>query len=203
MVYNGDNQGFKEAKALIIGGFFDIVVDQMQDSPLPENPAAYEKLEKQGSDLSLYAISGKKTVPFAKELSGKEYVCEDNEMGITKFSLFFEGDRGEFRYTNAQGDKVLPFGMCRNEFCKFPQFGYSNEHAGLPTTDGFLYDCAASAAWREERKLLLKVQIIDRYFGNLLAVFSFKGDLATVNMEKNAEAFLKEYKGDIVAKLKK
>ena len=93
--------------------------------------------------------------------------------------------------------------MCRNEFSKFPQFGYSNEHAGLPTEDGFLYDCAASAAWRENQKLLLKVQIIDRYFGNFCAVFSFKGDIATVNMEKNAEAFLNEYKGAIVAKLKK
>lgn len=203
MVYNGDNQGYKEAKALIIGGFFDLVVDQMKDSALPEDPIAYEKLEKLGSSLSLYAIGGEKTVPFAKELSGREYVCEENEAGITKFSLIFEGDRGEFRYTNAQGDKVLPFGMCRNEFSKFPQFGYSNEHAGLPTTDGFLYDCASSAAWREEQKLLLKVQIIDRYFGNMFAVFSFKGDIATINMEKNAEAFLKEYKGEIVAKLKK
>ncbi len=203
MVYNGDNQGYNAASSWIVGGFFDLIVDQMGDSPLPENPSAYKKLEEMGKSLSLYAIDGEKTTAFAKELSGKEYICEENAAGIRKFSLHFFGDRGEFRYTNAQGDKVLPFGMCENAFSKFPQFGYSNEHAGLPTTDGFLYDCAASAAWREEKKLLLKVQIIDKYFGNFLAVFSFQGDIATVTMQKHAEAFLKEYQGEIVAKLKK
>lgn len=202
LVYNGDNQGYKAASSWIIGGFFDFIVDQASAEPRLENPAAFEELETMGKNLSLYAVSGEKSCDFAKILSGREYICEENPTGITRFSLHFEGDRGEFRYTNGQGDKVLPFGMCKNEYSKFPQFGYSNEHAGLETTDGFLYDCAASAAWREEKKLLLKVQIIDKYFGNLFVVFSFKDDLATVTMQKNAEAFLKEYQGEFVAKLK-
>ena len=42
------------------------------------------------------------------------------------------------------------------------------------TDDGFLYDCATSAIWAQENKLLLKVQIIDKYFGNALWEFSFK-----------------------------
>ena len=65
----------------------------------------------------------------------------------------------------------------------------------MPTTDGSMYDCAASAAWREERKLLLKVQIIDEYLGNFLAIFTFHGKQATVRMAKTAEAFLNEYHG--------
>lgn len=203
MVYNGDNQGYKQAASWIIGAFFDCIADHLSPDPRPENPAALSSLERLGEGLSLYAIRGEKSTSFAKELSGREYVCETNGCGITRFALKFYGDdRGEFCYTNEQGDKVLPFGMCRNEFGKFPQLGYSNEHAGLPTTDGFLYDCAASAAWREEKKLLLKVQIIDRYFGNFLAVFSFKDQIATVTIQKHAEAFLKEYQGEIVAKIK-
>lgn len=203
MVYNGDNQGYKPAASWIIGGFFDHIVDHAGDSALAEDTAESEKLKDLTSHLSLYAIGGEKKTAFADELSGKEYVCEPNASGIKRFSLKFYGDdRGEFCYTNEQGDKVLPFGMCRNEFCKFPQLGYSNEHAGLPTTDGFLYDCAASAAWREEKKLLLKVQIIDRYFGNFLAVFSFKDQIATITIQKHAEAFLKEYQGEIIAKIK-
>lgn len=62
-----------------------------------------------------------------------------------------------------------------------------------------MYDCACSAAWREERKLLLKVQVIDRYFGNMLAMFSFKGDVAVVRMVKTAENFLNEYTGEFCA----
>lgn len=201
-VYNGDNQGYKAASSWIVSGFFDQIVDQMSDDPIAEDTAAFEWLEKMGESLSLYSVSGMRDTEYTKLLSGREYICEDNPTGISKFSFVFNGDRGEFRYTNAQGDKVLPFGMCRNEFSKFPQFGYSNEHAGLPTTDGFLYDCAASAAWREEKKLLLKVQIIDKYFGNFSALFSFKDEIATVTMQKNAEAFLKEYQGEFVAKLK-
>ncbi len=202
-VYNGDNQGYKAAASLIVGGFFDYIVDQMSDEPIAENPTAWLRLEKMGGELSLYAIDGRKETAFSASLSNLEYICQPNDAGIEKFSLSFRDDGGEFRYTNGQGDKVLPFGMCRNVFCKFPQFGYSNEHAGLPTTDGFLYDCASSAAWREDKKLLLKVQIIDKYFGNFLAVFSFDDDVATITMQKNAEAFLKEYQGEIIAKLKK
>ena len=59
--------------------------------------------------------------------------------------------------------------------------------------------CAASAAWGEPQKLLLRVQIIDRYFGNLFAVFSFRDDYATVTMQKTAEAFLDEYAGEFTA----
>ena len=202
LVYNGDNQGYKPAASWIIGGFFDHIVDHASPTPLEENRVAFECLERFGQNLSLYAIQGEKTTSFAEQISGREYVCEENVSGICKFSLHFHENFGEFRYTNEQGDKVLRFGLCRNEFSKFPQFGYSNEHAGLPTTDGFLYDCAASAAWREEKKLLLKVQIIDRYFGNFLAVFSFKDKIATVTIQKHAEAFLKEYQGEIIAKIK-
>jgi hypothetical protein len=59
-----------------------------------------------------------------------------------------------------------------------------------------MYDCAVSGAWREERKFALKVQIIDRYFGNMYAVFSFDGKgNAALRMTKTAEDFLDEYKG--------
>ena len=135
-------------------------------------------------------------------LEGKTYLCEENPTGITKFSFrFLTEDTGELHYTNAQGDKVLPFGIGKNVFCKFPQFGYSDEHAGLPGPEGFLYDCAVSAAWREEQKQLLKVQIIDRYYGKMLAIFSFREDYAVVRMTKTAEDFLSEYEGTFNAKL--
>ena len=65
-----------------------------------------------------------------------------------------------------------------------------------------MYDCAASACWAEEQKLLLRVQIIDCFLGNLYAIFSFQEQSATVTMIKNAEAFLDEYNGEFVATLK-
>ncbi|MBO5667416.1 MAG: hypothetical protein J6S45_08210, partial [Firmicutes bacterium] len=58
------------------------------------------------------------------------------------------------------------------------------------------YKCAASAAWTEEKKLFIKVQIIDDYFGNLSIVMGFREDgKLGVYMCKCAEDFLEEYTG--------
>ena len=200
-VITSDNQGYDGAKALIMSAFYEIIVDNLQDESLPEDDEAYKELKKIENSLELDFLKGNIASDFAEEINGKEFICNDNPTGIKNFSLHFSKDEGEFRYTNAQGEKTIKFGFDKNVFGKFPQFGYSNEVACRPTTDGFLYDCAASAAWREEKKLLLKIQIIDKYFANLLVIFSFKGDYATVTMNKVAHGFMEEYQGEWVAKL--
>ena len=63
-----------------------------------------------------------------------------------------------------------------------------------------MYDCAVSAAWKDENRLQIFVQIIDRYFGTCTMTFSFKDDYLTLEMTKAAEAFLDEYEGIIVSK---
>ena len=42
-------------------------------------------------------------------------------MGITEFTLNFNGSEGSFDYKNAQGEKSLPFGMTKNIFGLFPE----------------------------------------------------------------------------------
>ena len=195
----GDDQGHLGAATpdtLILTALYDHIVDYLEDQPLPPDPAAYEEYLSLSRDLKLKHLAGLTDVPFSKSIDGVTYLCDENPTGITEFSFRFGSENtGEFHYTNAQGKKVLRFGLGKNVFGKFPQYGYAREHAGVPTTDGFLYDCAASAAWREDAKLLLKVQIIDEYLGNMIAIFCFRGNDCTVRMEKNAEAFLDEYHG--------
>ncbi len=195
-----DNQGYAAARALMLQGYRHLVAKHVKDTPLPENPEDYKKLCDYIDGLKLASVKGKKSVPFAKEICGKEFVCEENPLGFEKFSLHFgEDGKGELRYVNKSGAKVLPFGMCENVFTHFPEEGYSNETGGV-YTKGFFYKCASSAAWREEKKLQIFVRIIDRYFGNLCLIFSFKNaDLVTVNAIKTAEDFLNEYQGDFVA----
>ena len=55
--------------------------------------------------------------------------------------------------------------------------------------------CAASAAWVDTNKLYIKVQIIDKYFGNLHIILGFKNDEIGMYMNKNAEDFMREYQG--------
>ncbi|MBQ7913646.1 MAG: serine hydrolase [Clostridia bacterium] len=198
-----DNQGSAFVRRMIFQNLEELFVEQMQDEPLPENPSAQKRLDELLSNLELRSVKGLADSAFRQELNGAEYLCEENPMGITKFSFVFNDEKtGELHYTNAQGDKVLPFGVNHNVFGKFPQLGYSDEVGATPTTDGFMYDDAVSFAWLEEKKLLLFVQIIDKYFGNMSALFAFKGDEAHANFTKTAEAFLDEYEGKLVAKKK-
>ena len=196
----GDNQGFAAAKDLILSAFYEWIAEQM-GAPLPEDPEAYGALRELTENQELVCLQGETASEFARKIDGKTYVCQENPMGIERFSLEFTEDGGVFHYTNGQGDKHLPFGLGKNVFCKFPQAGYADEHAALPGPEGHYYDCAVSAVWAEPQKLKLKVQIIDRYLGNFLATMAFREDRAMIVMAKTAEHFLTEYEGQLIAKL--
>ncbi|MBO5217940.1 MAG: serine hydrolase [Clostridia bacterium] len=199
-VCTADNQGYGNGASIIINGMFDYIVNHMSDEPLPEDAAAEAALKAETADLKLAAAIGDAHSDFAKEIDGVTYLCPENPTGITKFRFDFKDGEGVFSYTNAQGDKQIPFGLTTNAFGKFPELGYSNERGGMRTTDGFMYDCAASGAWLDARKFILRVQIIDRYFGNFHAIFGFNGDYAHVRMGKTTEDFLQTYQGTFTAK---
>lgn len=204
-VYVSDNQGkSKIRRESIFENLEDLIVDEMLDGAIDENKEEYNKLEEYLSTRKLFAMQGLPDSDFRTELDGQEYICDANRMGFKKFTFRFKNEtEGEFIYENDQGEKVLPFGVNHNVFGKFPQLGYSNEFGGKPTTDGFMYNDAVSLAWLEEKKLMIFVQIIDKYFGNLSMIFSFKDDFVCVRSSKAAEAFLYEYEGLMTAKKSK
>ena len=188
MIYNGDNQGNSLAKEIIIRSFFDIIVNSEKTDETDGD------LEKYCDSLKLASLKGEKHSFFSESINGATYILESNPMGIKKISVEFEGEKGKLKYTNGQGDKEIVFGMCKNEFGKFPQVGYS-DNIGSVYAEGNRYDCAASAVWSEPTKLMIKVQIIDKYFGNLNITLGFKDDKISIRMEKFAEDFLNEYQG--------
>ncbi len=192
-----DNQGTNDLfREIMLMNLEDMFVDTIQDKPLPEDKEAQAELETLINSLELRSEKGLDDSPFREELSGSVYECKENPMGITKFSFVFtDKTKGEFRYTNAQGDKVIPFGVNHNVFGKFPELGYANDRGAVPTTDGFMYDDAVSLGWMEEKKLILSVQVIDRYFGNMSAAFAFKDGYVQATFSKTAEHFMSEYAG--------
>jgi hypothetical protein len=93
----------------------------------------------------------------------------------------------------------MPFGFGHNVFDRFPEEGYS-DMVGNESAPGNTYRAAFSADWPEERKLRIRVQIIDKYFANLAIVFGFRdGEHVSVRMTKVAENFLNEYNGTMNA----
>lgn len=149
--------------------------------------------------LSLITAEGEKTTALAEKISRKRFVADENPMGITEFTLTFGENEGEFRYINAQGEKVIKFGMNKNIEQLFPEKNYSKEIGGIEC-EGHQYRCMASAGWVEQNKLLLLVQIIDDYIGILDITIGFNGDIAVIDMKKNAEYFLTEYNGYLTAR---
>ncbi|MBQ2719752.1 MAG: serine hydrolase [Clostridia bacterium] len=201
-VCTADNQGNAAAGELIADAFFDYIVRPAVDHPLPADGEGVAALRTYLAGLTLRATHGATSSPFMKELDGRTYLAENNGTGITEFSFSFgEDGTGVLRYTNAQGKKELPFGLGKNVFTQFPQYGYSDGVGRVPTDNGFTYRAAVSAAFAEERVLRLRVQIIDRYFGNATMYFAFRGKEVAVRMIRTAEAFLGEYTGTFVATL--
>ena len=200
-VITGDNQGNSSASNVIVGAYMDLIVSTAKDGPLEDSREEQNRLAEVTSDLKLRSLCGMADSPLREKIDGKTFICRENHAGITKFSFVFRGDEGEFRYTNEQGDKVIPFGVNKNVFGKFPHLGYSDGHGGIRTKNGFMYKDAVSLCWTQENKIWMFIQIIDRYFGNCSVSFSFKGNMAVCRMAKTAEDFLGEYVGDIVAEM--
>jgi hypothetical protein len=194
-----DNQGYDASKDLILAAFYDFIADPMGDE-LPEDKDSETELSLLSKTLKLCFVDGQYENEFSKTVSGKVYVCESNPMGIKKFSFTFNKENVIWKYENAQGEKEIEIGLGENIFQKFPQLGYSDEHGGTVTTDGFMYDSAISGAFREERKFVFKVQVIDRYFGNFFCTVSFKDNLCVLRMTKTAEDFFAEYEGVAIGK---
>lgn len=195
MMYNADTQGRDPlARDIIMDAFFRMIVRPASDAALPEDTAAHQALTDYAATLELVSMKGACDSPLTEKVDGVTYTFADNNpMGITQLRFDFTPDGGVLSYTNAQGDKQLSFGLCANAFGEFPQDGYADEMACV--AGNRRYACAASAAWVDNTKLHLKVQVIDTYFGVLDAVFAFKGDCCSIVMNKTAEDFLGEYQG--------
>lgn len=208
-----DSQGSSFSCDGFILPLYDNIIDFLGDEPLPEDKEAYAELTDYCSNLELRSLKDYEYKPMQDKINGKKYIVQPlpegievldikNRTGIKEFTLNFTGDgEGELVLINAQGEKRIPFGMNKNVFGKFPQYGYYDEHGGVKMTNDFTYKDAVSATWRDDNKLTIFVQIIDNYFGNCTMNFSFRDEYATVQMRSNAEYFLQEYYGDFVAKM--
>ena len=127
-------------------------------------------------------------------INSKRYLLNANKMGIYSIRIIFHKDCGIFEYEKNSKIKRIGFGICKNEFGLFPEDGYSDLIGGKES-ENYFYRYAASASWIEENKLHIKIQIIDKYFGQLNIFIGFKNNGVGLYMNKAAENFLKDYQG--------
>ncbi len=196
-VINSDNQGNPHGYQQLFEPFYRHVFDKLTPNgqSLPEDPEAQAELAAYLADRKLFFLPGATQNPWSERVAGKVFECDENAMGLKWFRLDFAGDVGTFTYENAQGEKSFVFGFGHNEFGKFPEEGYS-DLVGTVYEPGHYYDAAFSADWPVENNLRIRVQIIDKYFGNMGILIGFVDEnTVSLRMEKKAEAFLNEYRG--------
>ena len=200
-VINADNQGNPHGYEQVFDALYRHILDNISEdgSALPPAREENEALSAWLGERKLFCLTGSRESTFADEINGVTFRAGKNPMGIKWFRLELENGEGRFHYENAQGVKCMPFGFGHNVFAQFPEEGYS-DMVGNESAPGNTYSAAFSADWPEERKLRIRVQIIDKYFANLAIVFGFRdGKNVSVRMTRVAEAFLDEYSGVMTA----
>ena len=196
-IINSCNQGNTYGYDQIFHSLYRLI-DKLGDS-LPEDSQGQRELLAYAENAKLFRLSESTESPLTDRIHGREFTCQENSTGICRFRLEFAGHEGTFIYENAQGEKRLPFGMGHNVFGPFPQTGYA-DRVGSVFVPGTVYHAAVSADWPDPMTLRLRVQIIDKYFGNLSILFGFADEnTVSIRMEKSAEDFLQEYSGLINA----
>jgi CubicO group peptidase (beta-lactamase class C family) len=132
-----------------IGGF---VVNAVKSSePLPQNDHAYadlcQKVEAAAASPPPQPLTGLPEI--AQKISGKEYICEDNQIGFRQITLFFpDADYGIIRIVRNDATLEIPFGM--DGIYRVSRTG----DFGLPR--------ASKGFWQAENRLVLTLYQVSR-----------------------------------------
>ena len=194
-VCTADNQFNPSSGEVIFETVFDKIIKNLSETSISESRKEQEALKSYCSKLCLPCVCGRMKTSFQENVHNVIYILDENPMKISEIMLNFEGaDSGKLIFTNPEGRQELAFGIGKNVFGLFPKADMPNEVGGQDEK-GYRHRYAASAAWVEECKLFIKVQIVDKYLGNLNITIGFNGEWVGMQMCANAEYFLQSFHG--------
>lgn len=189
----GDMQGEPNEYEGIFSCLWDEVVNKLEDEPIPCDDAALKRMNETLQNLTCVVPAGEKTSVWAEKINGATYHLGENPMGINSFAVTFDGGKGKIVYDTVRGEKIIPFGLGQYEHCLFPDAYHYGRR--MHQEEAVHYKSMTTAVWPEENRLLIRTYVIDDYFGNMAANFTFCGDEVSISMTKTAEWFLDEYVG--------
>ena len=197
-VCTSDTQGDIDGCHCFIDILFDTVVNRIGEDRIPHDDRAYEQLQDVLGALEINVPAGALYQPKQEDIDGVSYVLSENRMGIETFRFAFHGGAGLLICQTTRGERRFPFCVGRYADTTFPETHYFGRRIREPK--GEEYRCLNCVVWEDEHTLLFRTYLIDDYFGNMAARFTFDGDRVTLQMTKTAEWFLDEYVGDAEGK---
>ena len=190
IVFTADNQGNGDAVEIVYDLVVEHIIKKTSADSMPENQAAYARMLEALDGMEIPYQSGSSTSSRLSSINGKTYVANGDGAKISSFRLDFDGDEGTLTYVTPRGEKVLYFGIGKNVECLLDEPQYYGDTIGQP--NGVGYRCLCSGAWTSSTTFVLRVQVIDDYFGNMTITFDLDSS-PTLKSKKTAEWFLAEY----------
>lgn len=192
-VCTADHQGDLSIRPIIFTSLWHNIKEKAS-VPLAEDLGSHKKLLDKCTHMPYPVVEGAMESDIALGIWGKKIILHDNPMKITEI-IFLKSGNGHsiMRYTNAQGQKEIPFDFGKAVVSEFPQDGYGGKKVGVPMDRRFR--CITSGAWTMPNTLRIKCDIIDIYLGNINMLFVFKGNQVGIHFQRNAQWLLDEYNG--------
>ncbi len=190
-VCQSDTQGSDEPADYIYNMVYS-VYKSIRKTPLKETQQSADKLKKAIEGFKLPRI-GADHSPFEKQINGKVFKLNQNDMNIAWLKLNFEQDRLTLEYQKDEQIKTIDYGYNDYILSTFPETRYAREKVGTPCNEQM--KSLFVAGWLEKKKLLLRNYIIDSDLGSMYMTLSFKNNYIAIRCEKAAEFMFNDYRG--------
>lgn len=181
-------------------GYFEIfdifwreILNKIDSNILPENIAEHNKLQNKLKNLELNSYINNVEDNISKEIDGNSYKISENSIGLSHIKININDKEGTLEFVKNGETKNISFGIGTNKIATFPEKKYHGDRLG--TSANREYSTAFSGGWVEKDKLVIKCQIIDKYFGAVKITLSFKDDVISVSMHKHGQFILDDYQG--------
>lgn len=180
LVTTADTQEHPCGVPIIYDAFFNHILKNVSDHPLPPDPEAYGELQSRIAANAVRPLSGTSNPEMTARINHRCYAFTENAMGLNRLRIDIDGASGVFCWENQTGRYELPFGLGHLVECRFPRYGHR---------------CATSGAWRDSHTLIIKSNIIDQELGMITIQLAFRDDAVTVVMKKVIGTGFQEFSG--------
>jgi len=179
--FNSNDQGIKEHRETLLNLVYDIINIINNDS--------FENVDN-AQDF----INYNEPYTLINKINNVLYKT-DSDFIFNSFKLAFMDGFNEMTFNYEGVNRKIKFGLNKYIEDILPIEGYS-DMIGKAITSNHFYKIESKANVTSDHKIIIDVEIIDKYNGTLFFIISFKDNYAWVKVVKYAENFLNDFKGE-------